>query len=190
MVMEERKFKVNRFLTVSLFIILFTNILFNELLLSQNLVSDSTRTKDPLQNRLFFMPTGKIMEEGRISFTTVDVMFMHGAYTPTDFLQIDLSYLLPIGEILSGQEREINIALGSKIQTLQESGFFKGLALGLDIAYTGKKVKWLNWEFPTQDFYYKSIFDELLENNYPRASPLVGSTNISATLEQILYFYT
>jgi hypothetical protein len=92
---------------------------------------DSTRSDvvlDPAANRLFMMSTGKISEPHRFSVGLFDFLVLQTGYSPTDFLQFNLS-----GMFDYWQARVFYWSVGAKAQLFQSSGFVHGIAVGADI---------------------------------------------------------
>ncbi|TAK53615.1 MAG: hypothetical protein EPO24_14160 [Bacteroidetes bacterium] len=144
-----------------------------------------TQVTDPLQNRLFIMPTGKILEEGRVTLTTIDVFLLQAFYSPTDYLQINVGGVLPVHHFVSGYESESYFSYGTKFQLLRQSGLFQGLSLGADVSYYGKRRAPYTTSYgnaPDGD-YYSGAFDNIMNNLILRANSLVASFNVAASIE-------
>lgn len=85
------------------------------------------------RNRLFTMSTGRTMSAGKLSVTDFEFFLAQLGYAPTGFLQVNLSFLLPISKTINYW------SVGTKVQVLQPSGFFRGLSIGADVGFFGEE---------------------------------------------------
>ncbi len=121
-------------------------------------------TPEPARNRLFIMSTGQTMPAGRFSFADFEIFLLQLGYAPTDFLHLNLSYLIPVS-------RGANTywSIGTKVEVLQPSGLFQGLAIGADFGFFG------NVDYITPASSYASSAPRLVNVN---ASVSVGDENV------------
>ena len=83
---------------------------------------------DPVQNRLFWMSTGRVSEPYRFSLGTFELFVLQAGYTPTKYFQLNLS----------GTFRYWSV--GTKLQLLESVGNFRGLAIGADFGFSPKSA--------------------------------------------------
>jgi hypothetical protein len=83
----------------------------------------ASRVIDPASNRLFWMSTGNISKPHHFSIGWFEFLLIQFGYTPTDFLQLNLS---GTGGYFS---------VGTKARLLPPLGIFRGLAAGADFDY-------------------------------------------------------
>lgn len=88
-----------------------------------SVVQEKAGTDDPSSNRLFMMSTGTISRPHHFSVGWFELLIIQLGYTPTDFLQVNLS---GTGGYFSA---------GAKVRLLAPAGPFKGLAVGGDLGY-------------------------------------------------------
>lgn len=109
------------------FILLNTSIVYTQ-------GTDSTKDEvystvtDPAQNRLFWMSTGRTMPEGRVSLASFELFLLQFGYAPSEYFQMNLSYLLPFFGVYYG-------SVGTKIQIISPKGYFQGLSVGCDLGF-------------------------------------------------------
>jgi len=85
---------------------------------------------DPVQNRLFWMSTGKTMPKGKFSVMDAEVFLLQLGYAPTNFAHLNFSWELPLFGI-----DNTYWSIGSKFQLIPTSGIFQGLAVGADVGF-------------------------------------------------------
>ncbi len=166
------------------FTIFLHQILFTALCLSQSTDSSviTPVVTDPLKNRLFLMPTGQIMDEGRFSITNIDILLLHLSYSPLSYLQLDATGLAY--PAFYEKDKDINASFGVKLQIVKPTGFLKGIALGVDVGYFGQQRQHYCWYDDAPPFtYYEGVFDDLIPTGFLRTSPFVTSTIIATSFE-------
>ena len=85
------------------------------------------------RNRLFTMSTGRTMPAGKLSVADFEFFLVQLGYAPTEILQVNLSFLLPISKTINYW------SVGTKVQVLPPSGFFRGLSIGADVGFFGEE---------------------------------------------------
>ncbi len=158
--------------------ILFTALCFTQPTDSSSIVAPVT---DPLKSRLFLMPTGQLMDEGKFSITDIDFYLLHFGYSPFSFLQVNFTGLISL--TFGKEDNDVNLSFGTKYQILKPIGLLKGIALGVDIGYFGKQRQYsFDFEEDYRSYkYYDGLFDDVVNKSMIRTSPFVTSTNIAAS---------
>ena len=81
------------------------------------------------------MPTGRLMTGGKIAFTTVDAFFLHWGYSPTDFLQLNVSSVNPVLLLTDAGKNGLAWSAGGKLQVMKSEKILLGVALGFDVIH-------------------------------------------------------
>lgn len=90
-------------------------------------VSWIAKAVDPIANRLFLMPTGRIIKPEQPIVGTLGPTGAQGFYAPSKFMQLHLGgFYSPTNDYFS------YITSGMKIQAYGPHGLFQGLAVGAD----------------------------------------------------------
>ncbi len=155
---------------------------------TKSVLCQDNASTDPLPNRLFIMPTGNILPSGAVTLSSVDLAVVSAAYSPRDYLQLNLSSILPFiswADMHSGDNvlEALDWSLGTKLRVIENVGFVQAVACGADIAHVGRKNSGLIFEdYSPPDYYYSPWFDEMLGLDMVRTSPWVGSVNVALSV--------
>lgn len=141
---------------------------------------DGQELADPLMTRLFIMPTGEIMDEGRYMITTVDMIAIEAAYAPTSYLQVSTLMTTPLMLLFRDTRQDFTGSIGGKLQIVRANGLFPGICLGVDLLRL-PALDYASYYIHDQRFGLGNIYDHIFNIYPPRTSPYSVMVNVASS---------